>query len=135
MDNTIDFKEVYYEWVQIADRDYSAAKKMFNEKWTQHQYLICYLSQQAAEKYLKGYIAYNGEEIVKTHVLETLLDICIKYDKEFNILIDECEFLTIFAIQTRYPDIKIDVNDVQAKRALDSVETIIDFVKDKMKDI
>ena len=135
MDNTINFKEVYNEWIEIADRDYSAAKKKYYENWTQHEYLICYLSQQAVEKYLKGYHAYHGEEIIKNHILENLLDKCIKYDKDFELLRDKCEYLTVFATQTRYPDITIDINNVETKRALNSAEFIINFIKNKMKDI
>ena len=135
MGNTINSKDLYNEWTKIGEKDYSAAKKMFDENWTQHEYLICYLSQQAAEKYLKAYHAYHGEEIIKIHILEKLLDICLKYDGDFEEIRDKCEYLTMFATQTRYPDITIDVNTTEAKRALESAETIISFIKNKMKDL
>ena len=128
-------KQIYGEWIQIADKDYSGAKKMFDDNWTDHQYLICFLCQQATEKYLKGYLAYHEEEIVKTHILQDLIITCSKYSEDFNSLIEISRFLTQFAAQVRYPDTTFDITEIEAKKALEYAETIIEFVKDKMQDV
>ena len=128
-------KELYNEWITIADIDYATAKKMYDEHWHQQHYIICYLSQQAAEKYLKGYIVYHNEEIEKIHVLEKLLITCSKYADDFNTLKKECIYLTQFAVEVRYPDTHLDITEVESKKALEYAKTIIDFVKEKIRQI
>ena len=134
MDNTIDYKELYDEWINIANIDYETSKRMYDEHWQKQHYIICYLCQQAAEKYLKGFLAYNGEEVIKIHILENLLDVCNKYEQNFETLREKCEYLTPFAVQIRYPDSFYDITDVESSKALEYAKIIIDFVNDKMKD-
>lgn len=62
-------KKLYNEWVEIADGDYDLAKKVYDSNWPKQHIRICFNCQQAVEKYLKGYLVYNNEEIVKTHIL------------------------------------------------------------------
>ena len=45
-------KKLYDEWIEIADTDYEASKRMYDELWKKQNYIICYLCQQASEKYL-----------------------------------------------------------------------------------
>lgn len=62
-----------------------------------------------------------------------MIDLCVKYDKDFNTLRDMCTYLTPFAVQVRYPDNNFDITDVESKKALNYTKIIIDFVADKMK--
>jgi len=126
-------KKLYDEWIEIADGDYDLAKRVFESQWPKQSIRICFHCQQAIEKYLKGYLVYNDEEIVKTHILNYLIDICIKYDESFKTLRDMCTYLTPFAVQVRYPDAAFDVTDAEAKKALDYAKAIIDFISDKMR--
>ncbi|KCZ73175.1 hypothetical protein ANME2D_00235 [Candidatus Methanoperedens nitroreducens] len=43
---------------------------------------ICFHSQQAAEKYLKGFLAFHGKETPKIHDLEEFISACKEIDSE-----------------------------------------------------
>ena len=125
--------DIYNEWIEIANIDYELAKRVFDERWPKQFITICYHSQQAAEKYLKGYLAYKEEEIIKTHMLDELLEICQKYDNLFKELKPKGEFLIPFASEIRYPKNTFDITEIEAKKALESAKEIMDFVRDKVK--
>jgi hypothetical protein len=65
--------------------------------------IICYHCQQSAEKYLKGYLAFKEEEILKTQDLLALNSLCQKYDKKFLSINEECLRLTDYGVNIRYP--------------------------------
>lgn len=130
----MDKKELYNEWIEMANNDYEIARRMFSEHWPKQHINICYRCQQAAEKYLKGYLAYKEEEIIKTHILEDLLIICEKYDIRFNEIKDMCIRLTPFATQVRYPNNGFDITDSIAKKALLDAECIMAFIINKINE-
>ena len=63
---------------------------------------LCYQSQQAVEKALKGLLIYYGVEPEFTHNIEILLNE-IKRFSDIPENIKEAAQLTNYAIQTRYP--------------------------------
>ena len=135
MDNSITGKELYNEWINIADSDYEISKRMLDEHWPKQFINICYHSQQAAEKYLKGYLVYNNESIklLRTHDLVELLNLCTKYDNDFDTLKSIGSSLSPYATQIRYPSNAFDVTEVEAKQALNYAKEIIDFVSSKVE--
>ena len=64
---------------------------------------MAFLSQQIAEKYLKGFLILNGVNIQKIHELPKLLGECIKFNSDLEKLRDACELLTGFYTEVRYP--------------------------------
>jgi HEPN domain-containing protein len=62
----------------------------------------CFHAQQAAEKYLKAYLAESEREILHTHNLYKLVTLCAETDSSFRELIDTAEMLTPFAVAARY---------------------------------
>jgi HEPN domain-containing protein len=62
----------------------------------------CFHAQQAAEKYLKAYLADRDHEIVHTHNLFKLLAACSELDPAFSQLTDAAGLLTPFAVEARY---------------------------------
>lgn len=97
----MDIEEVK-EWIRLAESDLDAAK-ILNEAPRKHYENICYNCAQAVEKYLKGYLVYNGIEPQKTHDLLFLNKICSKIDKLFENIVIECGFLKRCASDMRYP--------------------------------
>jgi HEPN domain-containing protein len=67
----MDNKDVAKEWFKIAEADLYSAEFLQNMQSIPIE-IICYHCQQSAEKYLKGFLALNGEEIKRTHDLVTL---------------------------------------------------------------
>jgi len=92
--------------------------------------VICYHCQQAAEKYLKGFLALNGEAIEKIHDLVRLNKMCGKYEKNFKIIEKDCLALTDYAVNVRYP-FPLDINETDMHLALKSARIIRDFISEK----
>ena len=63
--------DVAQEWFDIAEMDISSAKYL-QTMIPMPIEIICYHCQQSVEKYLKGYLALNEHEIIKTHDLTIL---------------------------------------------------------------
>lgn len=90
----------------------------------------CFLSQQIAEKYLKGFIITKGKRPPRTHDLLQLLKICQKFDKNFSQLEKDLEMLNAYYIETRYAPEPIDYTKEQAKEALEAAQKVISTVVD-----
>ena len=94
----------------------------------------CYLSQQIAEKYLKGFLVYHGRAFGKIHDLVKLLNDCKKIDQDFAKLEDGCLLLNEYYIESRYPiDMPVNYTKQEAKEALVAAENIMNFIS-KMAD-
>ncbi len=73
--------KVVQEWFGKADQDLNQAEFLFkNDRPLDY---VAYFIQQAAEKYLKGFLIANGWELEKIHNLDKLLRECSKFDKAF----------------------------------------------------
>jgi HEPN domain-containing protein len=59
--------------------------------------------QQAAEKYLKGYLLGKGWALKRTHDLEVLLNEAMVHDDGFEQYLDHCLMIREFYVQERYP--------------------------------
>lgn len=87
-------------WFEFAKQDLKMAEIAFKEQIYNQS---CFHSQQAAEKFLKGYLLKKNKEIPKTHFLDNLLNLCIKIDQDFERLGKYCAKLDDYYIPTRYP--------------------------------
>ena len=96
-------KELSREWLNKAEEDFGFASKNLSDPTISYYSQICFHFQQAAEKYLKAYIVDNVLEFKKTHDLPELLRICVNKEATLKTLEDECELLTDYYIETRYP--------------------------------
>ncbi len=59
--------------------------------------------QQAAEKYLKGYLLGKGWLLKRTHDLEVLLNEAMTHDERFQNYLDVCIMVREFYVEERYP--------------------------------
>ena len=59
--------------------------------------------QQAVEKYLKGFLLSKGWKLRRIHNLETLLDDAIIYEDSFERFSTDCQKMTYYYIEERYP--------------------------------
>lgn len=89
------------EWLDAAISDYQYAEVGLREEQIYPQ--IAFLSQQVAEKFMKGFLILHGFEPPRIHELPKLLNECIKVNAELEGLRDACELLTGFYIESRYP--------------------------------
>lgn len=65
--------------------------------------VLSFHCQQAAEKYLKLYLVSKGIELKKTHDIGFLIGECMKVNPVFKEILDSA-FLSLYAVETRYPD-------------------------------
>ena len=113
------------EWIQIADEDFYSAQ-ILNESARKPYEIICYHCAQAAEKYLKGYLAYNDIVPQKTHNLLFLHELCVKKENSFETIRTECSFLNRYTVEIRYPH-RIEVKKEDVTYSLNAVERIKNY--------
>jgi HEPN domain-containing protein len=63
----------------------------------------CFHCQQSAEKYLKAILEELGLTIPKTHILVAFLPLLVPHYHSLRSLRRGVDFLTRFAVDTRYP--------------------------------
>lgn len=121
------------QWFKFADNDFTTATLAVEEDEPPIS-TICYLCQQAAEKYLKGYLISQGWTLKKLHDLSALLAECMLYDEDFETLKEAVITLNPYSVEARYPgDRFIHFFSEDAPTAVAKAKQIIEFVKAKLK--
>jgi len=119
-------------WFTHGDEDLVLVKIIL-EKEIGSTNLACFHAQQAAEKYLKGFLAHHDLHIRKIHDLEIIIEDCKNVDTSFSELKDSAIFLNQFYIESRYPDDYIEFSREDAEKACQAVLRIKEFVLEKIK--
>jgi HEPN domain-containing protein len=88
--------------VRKAEADYRLAAKLGRGSDPFHDQL-CFHCQQSSEKYLKALLEELGHSIPHTHVLRDLLALVLPRHASLRPLQRGMNFLTRFAVGTRYP--------------------------------
>ena len=124
----MDNKDVAQNWFNKGNNDLVAAEYLLTMNIPPTD-VICFHSQQASEKYLKGFLALYGKEIPRIHDLEELVSICNEINTGFSELYDIALDLSGYAVEVRYPlenDYEITLED--AKLAINNANEVKDFV-------
>lgn len=117
-------------WFARADEDLNVAQLILNEDRPYNP--ACFHEQQAAEKYLKGFLAHHEKHVRKIHDLDALLQECIKINQSFTGLQDSALYLGRFYVESRYPDDYIEFTREDAEKGLKSALRIKEFVLEKI---
>lgn len=119
-------KIIIGEWFEKAKNDELAIKAILKEKTSPT--VVCFLSQQMAEKYLKSVLVFFGI-LPKTHDLLLLLEKCQEFDEGFVEFRESARLLVRYYIGTRYPeDFPEGFSIAVAKDAFEHAKKIKDFV-------
>ncbi|MEK7256578.1 MAG: HEPN domain-containing protein, partial [Bacteroidota bacterium] len=118
------------EWFKVAQEDLSSAEFLRNKEPVPLE-IICYHCQQSAEKMLKGYLAFQGEAIRKTHDLVLLNRICQSYDASFQNITNDCLNLTDYGVNVRYP-FSMEIEEADMVAAIQSARQIENFVLENL---
>jgi len=70
-------EELVKEWLRLADDDLRLAGLTMKDDEPVY-WAAAFHCQQAAEKSLKAFLAYNEYHVEKTHDIEFLVKLCIK---------------------------------------------------------
>lgn len=126
-------KETVKNWIFLADGDLKTAE---DELTTEPPITntVCFHSQQCAEKYLKAYLSLVGQPFGKTHDIPELIELCKRYDNEFDNLYKlNAHRLTRYAVEVRYPDDFYIPSLVEAKQSVEIAKYVKEFVLKKIK--
>ncbi len=119
--------EYVKSWFLRGDDDLKLIEVLLREK-NPLPNPICFHSQQAGEKYLKGFLAYKDLHVRKIHSLEVLIEDCISTDPSLEELRPSANFLDQFYIESRYPDNYIEFSLEQATNSYEAAKKISAFI-------
>lgn len=119
-------RKLAQEWFEQALSDYQYAVIGLKENQVFPQ--IAFLSQQVAEKFLKGFLILHAIEPPRIHDLTKLLDECVKVKPELEGLRDACESLTGFYIEVRYPPDIPQYSKTEIQEAFDHATQVKDTI-------
>lgn len=77
---------------------------------------VCFHAQQAAEKAMKGLLAFRGKVIPRTHDLLALLDACSQAGVSVESMRSDAYFLNPFSVAARYPGLAPDPDETIARQ-------------------
>ena len=85
---------------------------------------VTFDAQQAAEKYLKGFLVHKGQRPPKSHDLIELLGLCRKYGLDLSALKPACQRLTQLGFASRYPDVPVEPTESDARAAVETAHRV-----------
>jgi len=122
------------EWLKYSQNDLISAKHLFDDLYPKQTEIACYLSQQCAEKALKGYLLFKNTEPPRTHNLVELCQICMNHDTMFSEILDTCADLTPYGVAVRYPN-ELAIDEIITKAAIEKAQVIYAFCFGKIPEI
>src|SRR5260370_32573939 len=90
------------QWTAKGEQDFEAAAHLL-EEGGRFADTIGFLSQQAAEKYLKAFLIFHRIEFPKTHDIHKLLLLVASADAAMAASLTDADLLTPFSVEVRYP--------------------------------
>src|SRR5690625_661153 len=94
-------KNIIELWIEKANHDLTNVS-MILEINPMILDIACFHCQQAVEKFLKAFLLFNDQELIKTHNLDILLKKCGHIEADFlNI---DVKNLDDYAVNIRYPE-------------------------------
>ncbi len=124
-------------WFAQAGHDIADAR--FCARGGRHA-LACFLSQQAGEKAVRGYLHRNGAEDVWGHSLSDLCEDAMAFEPAFDAIKSTAALLDKYYTMTRYPTglpggIPAEAYDeIDSSRAIAVAEEVISFVSARAGD-
>lgn len=88
------------QWLRIVEEDLLAAKTLLKVELFSG---VVYHCHQAAEKSLKAYLIKQKHQVLKSHDLIKLLELCMSSKQEFKKVFEAALYLNPFSSKFRYP--------------------------------
>lgn len=120
-----DLNPLTFEWIELAEGDYTVAIE--NQQGDNQVFpVICFLTQQCVEKYLKAILQENNIPIPKTHDLNELLNLILPTYPSWLSWKSDLNYLTTHAVDARYPgDIPTETDAEKAMEICKMVRQVI----------
>jgi len=113
------------EWLQVAEADLRAATELGSRGLGE---VALYHCQQAAEKALKGYLAFQEQPLMKTHNVTALVAEAQQLDPAFASAVSAADRLTPYATRFRYPPAGAPPTESEVRQAVDDARAVYDLV-------
>ena len=113
-------------FLEKAQHDLAAARLLLDQEELAD--IVCFHSQQTAEKALKAALLSAGCEVPRTHDLPRLLDELVESDGRWEAIRLPAEALSDFAVAPRYPEWELTYPTADPGKAVDDAATILAFV-------
>jgi len=120
-------KKLTAEWIEKAEEDFLSATRLAGADVLTPHNVVCFLCQQAGEKWLKARLCEDGVVFPKTHDLGSLLQQLTRLYTDWNHLSRAAENLTNYASNTRYPGDSANQEDME--QALVDTGAVRDLVR------
>jgi HEPN domain-containing protein len=115
------------DWFRKAEEDLKGAEILLR---TESLGIAGFLLQQAAEKYLKGFLLSKGWQLKRIHDLVDLLNEAVTYDKSFDMYRSTCQQITEYYTEERYPFLDTsELTREEIETALHEVENLRDKIR------
>ncbi len=115
------------DWFKKAEEDLKGAEILLRENSLG---IAGSLLQQAAEKYLKGFLLSRGWQLKRIHDLVDLLNEVVTYDKSFDIYRSTCQQITEYYTEERYPFLDTsELTREEIETALNEVKSLRDKIR------
>lgn len=124
-----DKKERALEWLRFAKNDLAVATHLSEVFRPLPENTICWLCQQSVEKALKAILAYHNAKIKKIHDIGLILKETTKLESSVSLDDKIAAKITIFAVESSYPDNVFDFTKEDTQFGLKYAELILDQVK------
>jgi len=123
--------ERYESWIERAKSSYEISKTAINNNIFYED--LCYQSQQAVEKALKGLLIFYGIDPEYTHNIGLLLNELEKFT-EIPEDIKLATNVTKYAVITRYPGEYDEITKEDYKESLKIAKDCIEWSENKIKE-
>ncbi|HEV7671961.1 MAG TPA: HEPN domain-containing protein [Thermoanaerobaculia bacterium] len=114
-------------WLIKAQHDLDTARKLAQDPGPLLDTAI-YHCQQAAEKAVKGFLAFHDQAVVKTHDVRFLVNQALAFEPGFEEWFEAAECVTPYATAYRYPDEILEPEKEEFETARDAAAGIVAFV-------
>ena len=124
-------EDIVKEWFYKGQKDIEDAEFLLENNRSIES--TSFHIQQAAEKYIKGFLIFHGWKLEKIHDLIKLLEEVIKVDGSFNKFCNPLRKITNFYIESRYPlGYKIEYTKEELKESIKQTKNLITLINKKL---
>jgi HEPN domain-containing protein len=110
-------------WTEKAEHDFLAAGHILDAAGDGLTDVVCFHSQQCAEKYLKALLLYRGVTFPKTHDLRLLWDL-LAAEHPLGVEREQVIPLNRYAIEGRYPGDWEPITEAEARQAFEMAKVV-----------
>jgi HEPN domain-containing protein len=119
--------ELVRNWLIKAQHDLAAAHKLSTDP-DPYLDVAVYHCQQAAEKAVKGFLVFHDQPFEKTHDVEVLITLALRYDARFSEWFEAAARLTPYATEFRYPSDLLELDPDEFQQAMGAASELYDFI-------